>query len=402
LNKKSIQSPFKFIIQAKESNSRAKSGIFHTPHGAIHTPFFMPVGTTGFVKTLTPKELQSLGAEIMLSNTYHLYLRPGSKNIKKFGGLHKWIGWDKPILTDSGGFQVFSLHEDRKNPHNQGSDTKTSVKITDKGVEFKSHIDGSLHFFTPENVIKIEHEIGADIIMALDECIPHDANKAYTKNATQRTHKWAMRCKKTHEKLEKSKKNSPAQALFAIIQGGMHKDLRTESAKFITDLDLPGTAIGGLSVGEKHEQMYEALENVYPHINHEKPTYLMGVGSPENILEAVDRGIDMFDCVMPTRLARHGSFWTNAGRFNITNAKYKLDQTPLMKGCACETCQTFTKSYLRHLFTEGETLGLRLMTIHNLHFLLNLMRNIRESIALGKFGKFKKQFLAEFRPKNNE
>jgi len=380
---------FKFIVQAKSSDSNARTGILHTPHGRIRSPFFMPIGTTGFVKTLTPDELKTLGAEIILANTYHLYLRPGANAIKKFGGLHKWMNWNGPILTDSGGYQVFSLHENRKSPHVSTKMPHTRVKISDKGVEFKSHIDGSVHFFTPEKVIKIENKIGADIIMALDECIPHNADKTYAAGAMKRTHEWAVRCKKAHK--------SPSQALFAIVQGGMFKDLRVESAKFISDLDLPGIAIGGLSVGETKQKMFEMLEVVIPHLNAKKPIYLMGVGSPIDLLEAIDRGVDMFDCVMPTRIARHGSFWTTAAKQNIKNTKYKLDQKPLDLSCSCYTCQKFTRSYMRHLFMEKETLGMRLMTIHNLNFLLNLMRQARIAITKGKFGQFKKSFLAKFK-----
>lgn len=392
---------FKFIIQKKRAGTRARTGILQTPRGDIHSPFFMPIGTVGFVKTLTPDELKFLGAEIILANTYHLYLRPGSKNIKKFGGIHKWMAWDKPILTDSGGYQIFSLYEDR-NSRSKKSEFKTYVKISDKGVEFKSHIDGSIHFLTPKDVIKIQHEIGADIIMALDECIAHNASKSYAKTAMDRTHKWAVECKKIHEQLEKRKTNEKSQALFPIIQGCIFKDLRIESTKFISSLNLPGIAIGGLSVGESKEKMYEILETIYPYFDENRPRYLMGVGSPEDLLEAIDRGMDMFDCVLPTRLARHGSFWTSAckrdsaGRRNIKNSEYRLDQKPLMENCDCYTCQKFTRSYIRHLFMEHETLGLRLITIHNLNFLLNLMRKARESIGKNEFSKFKKSFLSKF------
>lgn len=388
---------FKFFIQAKSSDSSARTGILTTPHGKIHSPFFLAVGTTGFVKTLTPDELKSLGAEIILANTYHLYLRPGAKAIKKFGGLHKWMGWNGPILTDSGGYQIFSLYEGNTE-HNNKSNFKTHVRVRDEGVEFKSHIDGSIHFLTPDDVIKIQHDIGTDIIMALDECIPHHADKTYAVRAMERTHKWALQCKKTHERLERAKKRNIApQALFPIIQGGMFKDLRIESAKFISELDLPGIAIGGLSVGETKKQMHEILETVIPILPKNKPVYLMGVGTPEDLLEAIDRGVDMFDCVLPTRLARHGSFWHCAGRRNIKNSKYRLDQKPLMENCDCYACQKFTRSYIRHLFMERESLGLRLMTIHNLRFLLNLMRNARTAIEKGKFKQFKKTFLLEFK-----
>lgn len=382
------KNPFQFKILHASRTGYSRTGILQTPHGKIHTPVFMPVGTLGAVKTLSPDEVKSLGAEIILANTYHLHLRPGEKFIKKMGGLHTWTNWDRPMLTDSGGFQVFSLENMRK--------------ITQEGVEFKSHIDGSKKFLTPEKVIQIEHDLGADIIMGFDECAAGDSSHTYAKEAMQRTHDWVVRCKREHLKLEKKRNSESApQALFPIIQGVTFADLRIESAKFMSSLDLPGIAIGGLSVGEEKEKMHEMLEVIAPHLPKEKPRYLMGVGSPEDLLEGVDRGIDMFDCVMPTRIARHGAFWTMSGRNQIKNAEFRTSSKPLMKNCQCYTCKNFCASYVRHLFTENEILAHRLITIHNLHFLLDLMRNIRNEIEKETFQTFKKKFLQKFLTPNS-
>ncbi len=345
-------------------------------HGKITTPVFMPVGTKGTVKTMTPANLNSINTEIILANTYHLMLRPGEKLIKKMGGIHKWINWNKPILTDSGGYQIFSL--------------KDIIKLTEEGAEFKCYLDGSKHFITPEKAMKIQTDIGADIIMALDECAPGNSSKSYAKEAMKRTHRWAIRCKKEHQKLAETRKKP--QALFPIVQGVIYDDLRIESAKFMSDVDLPGIAIGGLSVGESKEQMYHTLEILNPHLPENKPRYLMGVGTPEDLLKAIDRGIDMFDCVLPTRLGRHGTFFDNTGKNTITNKKFAQDAKPLDKNCACYTCKNFSRSYLRHLITENEILGMHLLTLHNLHFLINLTRETREHIKKGTFQKFKKDF----------
>ncbi|MDA1061150.1 MAG: tRNA guanosine(34) transglycosylase Tgt [bacterium] len=376
---------FEFKVKKEEGFSR--TGILKTPNGLIKTPVFMPVGTKATVKTLSQKDLKTLGAQIILANTYHLFLRPGEKLVKKMGGLHKWINWDGPILTDSGGYQVFSLSQEKGFTKN--TKFKTKVKIDDKGVMFNSHLDGSKHYFTPKKAIKIQEDLNADIVMAFDECAPADSSKKYFKEAMERTHKWLIDCKKSHK--------SSKQALFGIVQGGLYKDLREESAKFVNAQGLPGNAIGGLSVGESKGQMYDMLDVTIPHLDKNKPRYLMGVGTPEDILEAVERGVDMFDCVHPTRMARHGSFWDLTGRYSITNAKFKYDKSPLQKDCKCETCQNYSKSYLRHLIFEKEILGLRLMSIHNLHFLLELMRNIRENIDKGSFKKFKREFLKKFK-----
>lgn len=377
---------FHFKVQKK--SGLARTGMIKTSHGVIHTPVFMPVGTKGTVKTLSKDDLKKLKAEIILANTYHLYLRPGEKIIKKFKGLHKWMNWNRPILTDSGGYQVFSLAQEKG--YSVSCPVKTTVKIDDNGVEFRSHIDGSKHYFTPEKAIKIQQDLGADIIMAFDECAPAESSKEYFREAMQRTHNWLLQCQKAH------KKNAKKQALFGIVQGGLYKDLRLESAKFVNNLNFVGNAIGGLSVGESKEKMLEMLEVVVPHLNPKKPRYLMGVGTPEDLLECVDRGIDMFDCVHPTRIARHGAFWTDEGHFSIRTKKFKTDKAPLQKNCQCETCKNYSRSYLRHLIFESEILGLRLMTIHNLHFLLNLMRKIRKHIEKNTFKKFKHNFLKKF------
>lgn len=383
---------FEFKIIKKDKGSRARTGIFKTPHGEIKTPVFMPVGTLGTVKTLSPDELKTLGTEIILANTYHLYLRPGHKIIKSLGGLHKWTGYNGPILTDSGGFQIFSLAKEKG--FIAGKKIKTRVKLHKNGVEFKSHIDGSTHFLTPEKVMQIQSDLGADIIMALDECAEGSSKKPYAKEAMERTHEWALRCKKEHEKLQKH--GAKKQALFPIVQGVTYKDLRIKSAKFMAKLDLPGIAIGGLSVGEKRGKMYETLETIEPYLPEQKPRYLMGVGTPEDLLECIERGMDMFDCVLATRLARHGTFWSEKGRHSIKLQKYKKDPKPLCKDCKCYTCQKFSKSYIRHLVTENEVLGIRLLTIHNIHFLLNLVRQIRENIEKGTFSQFKRKFLKKY------
>jgi len=390
---------FEFKILKKASGQKAKdaslarTGTFKTPHGVIHTPVFMPVGTRATVKTLSPDELKELDADIILSNTYHLMLRPGENTIKKMGGLHKWMNWDRPILTDSGGFQVFSLEQEKGLA--KESPKKAGVKITEEGVEFKSHLDGKKYFITPEKATQIQHDLGADIIMAFDECADANSSKKYFESAMIRTHNWLARCKKEHEKLEKKKLNAKLpQALFGIVQGGVYPDLRKKSAKFIANLDLPGNAIGGLSVGEDRKTMLEMIDEVTKILPENKPRYLMGVGTPVDLLEAVDRGIDMFDCVLPTRLARHAAFWTHKGLIHIKNQKFKEDPSPLEKDCTCYACKNFSKSYIQHLMKENEIFGHRLMTIHNLHFLLNLMAQIRDAINKGKFKEFKKKFLS--------
>ncbi len=368
-----------FELQQTAPDSAARLGTLHTPHGSVPTPLFAPVGTQATVKTLTPHDLHDLRAGLILSNTYHLYLRPGADLVAQMGGLHGFMGWDGPILTDSGGFQVFSLAHMRK--------------VDPDGVTFRSHIDGSLHRFTPESVMETEEKLGADIAMALDEC-PDPLDRAYNEQALARTHAWAVRCKAAHHRAD--------QALFGIVQGGIFPDLRADSARFLAALDLPGYAVGGLAVGETKQQMVETLALTCPLLPELKPRYLMGVGAPEDILEAVAQGIDMFDCVLPTRLARNGALMTRHGRLNIRNAQHADSPLPIEADCACYTCQHFSRAYLRHLFKASETLGLRLATLHNLHFMLRLMENIRASIASGSFAEFKRDFLASYRPSDQE
>jgi queuine tRNA-ribosyltransferase len=367
---------FDFRIEKTSSDgARARLGVFSTPHGEIRTPVFMPVGTRATVKSLDPRDLNALGAEIILSNTYHLAMRPGADLIEKMGGLHKWMNWNKPILTDSGGFQVFSLESTRK--------------ITDDGVEFSSPLNGDKHFFTPEKATHIQEQLGADIIMAFDECAPKGVDITYARAAMERTHRWAERCLKA--------KTRPDQALFPIIQGSVFADLRVESAKFMAGLDTPGIAIGGVSVGETFEQKMYAIEATLPFLPPEKPHYLMGVGTPDDILEAVDRGMDMFDCVLATRLARHNAFWDLDGRHDITNEKYREDAAPLCAEVPCYASQEFSKSYIRHLMIENEILGIRLLSMHNIAFLFHLMDKIRYHITEGTFRTFKNNFLARFK-----
>lgn len=364
---------YELIKTCKQTGARL--GRLHTPHGVIETPIFMPVGTQATVKAMTPEELKEIGSQIILSNTYHLYMRPGHDLIERAGGLHKFMNWDKPILTDSGGFQVFSLGPLRK--------------IKEEGVEFRSHLDGSKHFLSPEKATEIQNALGSDIIMAFDECAPYPADRQYVKNSLERTTRWLERCKAAHKYPEK-------QALFGIVQGGMYKDLREQSAKEITAIDLPGYAIGGLSVGEPKDMMYEVLDYTVPLLPEDKPRYLMGVGSPDDLLEGVLRGIDMFDCVLPTRIARNGTAMTSQGKVVVRNAYYAEDFTSLDSECDCYTCKNYTKAYLRHLIKCNEILGARLLTIHNLHFLLKMMENVREAIKEDRLLDYKKDFFEKY------
>lgn len=364
---------YELIKTCKQSGARL--GVLHTPHGDIETPIFMPVGTQATVKSMTPEELKEIGSQIILSNTYHLYLRPGHELVKKAGGLHEFMHWDKPILTDSGGFQVFSLGPLRK--------------ISEEGVEFRSHLDGSKHFLTPEKAMEIQNALGSDIMMAFDECAPYPASREYVKNSLERTTRWLERCKEAH-------KNPEKQALFGIIQGGMYKDLREQSAKEITAIDLPGYAIGGLSVGEPKPMMYDILEHTTPFMPVDKPRYLMGVGSPDDLIEGVIRGVDMFDCVLPTRIARNGTAMTSQGKVVVRNATYAEDFTPLDSECDCYTCRNYTKAYIRHLIKTNEMLGARLITTHNLHFLLKLMENIRQAIREDRLLDFREEFFTKY------
>jgi len=364
---------FSFDLLIEDKNSPARAGIIHTPHGDVPTPVFAPVGTQATVKTLTPTDLHDLKATLILSNTHHLYLRPGPELIADFGGLHHFMQWDGPILTDSGGFQVFSLEGLRK--------------IDEDGVTFRSHIDGSMHRFTPERVIDIQEQLGADIIMAFDECPPPN-DYDYNVEAMKRTHRWAERCQAAHQRTD--------QALYGIVQGGVFADLRAESAEFLTTLDFPGYGIGGLSVGETKTQMHQMLELLHPILPRNKPRYLMGVGSPEDLFECVARGVDQFDCVLPTRIARNGAVFTHQGRINLRNARFATDKNPIETDCQCYTCRTFSLAYLRHLMMAKEILALRLTTLHNLHFMLELMRRIRQSIFDGNFTAYKDSFLAVY------
>lgn len=348
---------FSFTLKKNEANTEARLGRIETAHGGIETPVFMPVGTQASVKTMAPFELKEIGATILLSNTYHLYLRPGPEIIKKAGGLHPFMSWDRPILTDSGGFQVFSLGDLRD--------------ITEEGVLFRSHIDGSSHFFSPERSISIQEALGADIIMAFDECLPYPCDYEYVKEAVSRNTRWAKRSK---ESLRSD------QTLFGIVQGGMYPHLRYESLQGLLDLDFPGYAIGGLSVGEPEELMLDILDSTLPHMPKERPRYLMGVGTPKDLFNGVIRGVDMFDSVFPTRIGRHGSVFTSRGRITIRNASYQEDFSPLDEECSCYTCLNFTKAYIRHLIKRNEILGLRLTTYHNLYFMIQLMDRIRRAI----------------------
>ena len=374
-----------FELLKTDTRTKARRGKVTTPHGVIETPIFMPVGTAATVKGMRPEEVKELGAQIILSNTYHLYLRPGHEIVKEAGGLHKFMNWDKPILTDSGGFQVFSLGAMRK--------------ITEEGVAFRSHIDGFKHMISPEKSIEIQHALGSDIMMAFDECAPYPADRRYVKDSLERTTRWLKRCKEYHEQycVERGGESQILgegvnQSLFGIMQGGMYKDYRKQSAEEIVALDLPGYAIGGLSVGEPKEMMYEVMDECVDYLPKEKPRYLMGVGSPDCLFEGVERGIDMFDCVLPTRIARHGMAMTSQGKVNIKNAKYERDFTPLDPECDCYTCRNYSKAYLRHLYKSNELLSAMLMSNHNLHFLVKTMTNIRKAIDEDRFPEYKKEF----------
>lgn len=375
----------KFKFKITNIDNMARVGKVETAHGFFDTPAFMPVGTRASIKTMSPAEAKEIDVQILLGNTYHLYLKPGDKLIKKLGGLHNFMGWGGPILTDSGGFQVFSLGSGNKLKSGENL-----VKIHGDRVEFKSHIDGTKHIFTPKNVLDIQANLGSDIAMVLDECAPGKSDKKYAREAMERTHRWA----------EISKKYTLVQnynmAVFGIVQGVTFDNLRTESAKFINSLDFDGNAIGGLAVGETKKQMHHTLDIVLPHLSKQKPRYLMGVGTPEDILEAVERGIDMFDCVMPTRIARNGTVLTFNGKLNLLNSKNTKDKNPIEKSCDCYACQNFSRSYIRHLLTVDEILGIRLTTIHNLRSMMRFMEEVRESIRRNKFTVFKKKFLKSY------
>jgi queuine tRNA-ribosyltransferase len=356
------------------TSSGARAGELNTPHGKVLTPVFLPVGSQATVKTLTPDEIKELGFNMLLANTYHLYLRPRINAIEKFGGLNRFMAWDGAILTDSGGYQVFSL--------------SPFCKITEKGAKFRSHIDGSEHFLTPELAVKYQESLGADIIMVLDECIAYGDSRKKVQEAMERTHRWAERCLKAQ--------TNNKQALYAIVQGGMFADLRQASAEYLTGLDFPGYAIGGLSVGEPKEVTLPLVEQTVTLLPEEKPRYLMGVGAPEDLVEGVARGIDIFDCALPTRVARNGALFTHKGRINIKRATYSKMDSPIDPSCDCYTCRNFSVAYVSHLFRSEELLGLRLATIHNLRFISNLMRDIRKTILNGTFNTFRQDFLNNY------
>ncbi len=365
----------KYELLHVDKNSGARRGVVHTPHGDIQTPIFMPVGTLATVKAMSPEELKNdVKAQIILSNTYHLYLRPGHDIVKEAGGLHKFMNWDRPILTDCGGFQVFSLSSLRK--------------ISEEGVLFNSHLDGSKHLFTPEKVMEIEEALGADIIMAFDECCPYPADYEYVKKSMERTTRWAVRCKEAHK--------TENQGLFGIIQGGFYKDLREQSAKDLISLDFPGYAIGGISVGEPKEEFLDILRYTTPLMPENKPRYLMGVGSPDYLIEASLAGIDMCDCVLPTRLARHGTALTSKGKLVIRNQNFARDWNKLDDECDCYTCKNYTRAYLRHLIKTNEILGMRLLSLHNLRFLTKLMERVRIEIEHDNLLAFREEFYKKY------
>ena len=370
----------KYELLKKEKNSKARLGKLYTNYGVCDTPMFMPVGTQATVKTLSPEEIKDMNCGVILSNTYHLWLRPGEDIVAKAGGLHKFMNYSGPILTDSGGFQVFSLAKNKKKD------------ILEEGVKFKSHLDGTNLLLTPELSIQIQNKLDSDIAMSFDECIPYPATYEYTKQSTERTLRWALRGKKVH--------NNPNQSLFGIVQGGEYEDLRRFSAEETVKMDFDGYSIGGTSVGETKDTMYKMINYAIKYLPEDKPRYLMGVGEPIDLLEGVERGIDMFDCVLPTRLARHGNVFTRNGRINIRNNKYKDDFTSIEDSCDCYACKNYTKAYIRHLIVANETFGARLLSIHNIRFLVKMMEEIRESIKNDTFLEYKKEFIAKYENKN--
>ncbi len=383
-----------FELLASDQHSKARRGRLKTAHGAIDTPTFMPVGTQGSVKGASPRELRELNAQIILGNTYHLFVRPGLDVIKHFGGLHNFMSWDGPILADSGGYQIFSLVKLRK--------------ITEEGVEFQNHIDGARAFISPEIAMEIQAALGSDIAMVLDECIPYPCEYDYAAKSAELTARWARRCKAVASAVSAEKASNALrtahstarQLLFGIVQGGAFESLRKQSAQAITELDFDGYAIGGVSVGEPEAEMMRAVESAEPFLPTHKPRYAMGLGTPPQMLQMIARGMDMFDCVLPTRLARNGTAFTATGTLNLKNAEFTLDKRPIEKNCACETCRQFSRGYIRHLIKAEEILGLRLITLHNLHFYLNLMSKARTEIENGTFDQFRKAFVAEYKTRD--
>lgn len=374
----------KFTLQHKDPDTSARAGVLETAHGNIQTPVFMPVGTQASVKAISPRDLNEIGAQIILGNTYHLYLRPGHALIEEAGGLQKFNAWHKPILTDSGGFQVFSLAD--------------LNKVTEEGLKFQSHIDGSYHFFTPELVIDIQRSLGSDIMMAFDECSPYPCNRDQAIRAHEVTIKWAQRCMTTYQNI--GPKHGYEQYLFGIVQGSVYEDIRRQSAAALVDLDFPGYAIGGLSVGEPKSAMYEMTELSASLLPEDKPRYLMGVGKPEDLVMGVGYGVDMFDCVMPTRNGRNGTVFTHNGTLVVKNAKFKNDFRPIEEGCDCYCCRNFTRSYVRHLFHAREILALQLASIHNLHFYIKLMNEAREAILNSNYSQWQKEFFKNYQSNN--
>ena len=371
---------FHYELIAEDTETGARAGVLHTPHGKIETPIFMPVGTQATVKTLDQHDLIEAQAQIILGNAYHLYLRPGHELIDRMGGLHQFMNWSRPILTDSGGFQVFSLGD--------------LNKISEEGVRFQSHLDGSSHLFTPESVMEIEHGLGADIIMAFDECTPYPCERDYAEKSMRRTLRWAERCIKRHQELSAQRTHRPPQALFGIVQGSVYPDLRRTCAQELIQMDLPGYAIGGLAVGEPRDSMFGVIRETTPLLPNGKPRYLMGVGLPNDLVEAVGAGADMFDCVVPTRNARNGTVFTRNGRLRLKNAAHAEDPQPLESDCACKTCSHYSRAYLRHLFKTNEVLGMHLATFHNVFFFQQLMRDMRDAIISGHFAAWQADFFA--------
>ncbi|MGM9951442.1 MAG: tRNA guanosine(34) transglycosylase Tgt [Lysinibacillus sp.] len=369
------QPPIRYELIKTCKQTGARLGIVHTPHGSFETPTFMPVGTQATVKAMSPEELKEMNAGIILSNTYHLWLRPGNDIVKEAGGLHKFMNWDRPILTDSGGFQVFSLSQFRK--------------IEEEGVHFRNHLNGDKLFLSPEKAMEIQNDLGSDIMMAFDECPPYPATHEYMLQSVDRTTRWAKRCKEAHQRPDE-------QGLFGIIQGGEYEDLRRRSAEALVELDFPGYAVGGLSVGEPKDVMNRVLDFTAPLMPADKPRYLMGVGSPDSLIDGSIRGIDMFDCVLPTRIARNGTLMTSEGRMVIKNAKYARDFRPIDENCDCYTCKNYTRAYVRHLLRTEETFGLRLTSYHNLRFLVKLMENVRQAIREDRLGDFKEEFFEKY------
>jgi queuine tRNA-ribosyltransferase len=376
-----------FELLAIDRHSKARRGCLTTAHGVIDTPAFMPVGTQGSVKSVSPRELRELQAQIVLGNTYHLFVRPGLDVIKHFGGLHNFMNWGGPILTDSGGYQIFSLAKLRK--------------ITEEGVEFQNHIDGARAFISPEIAMEIQLLLGSDITMALDECVPYPCEYDYAARSAKMTTRWAKRCVDwKRQNGETAKRRLANSLLFGIVQGATFEDLRTESAQAMVDIDFDGYAIGGVSVGEPEEEMMRAVEWAEPFLPENKPRYTMGLGTPPQLLELIARGTDMFDCVLPTRLARNGTAFTATGTINLKNAEFILDKSPIEENCACEACREFPRGYIRHLIKAEEILGLRLITLHNLHFYLNLMNQARDEIEKGTFDQFRNAFVAEYKTRD--